>query len=90
MIGTQTNANIKGENVATPSERNDTTVRRGRMKAAVYFMEMGEWGNGGMGEWGNGEMGEWGNGEMGKCEVIKKVNSNELKWKQMNPNIKMH
>jgi hypothetical protein len=31
------------------------------------YMEVGEWGNGGMGEWGNGEgnggMGEWGNGE---------------------------
>jgi len=30
-------------------------------------------------------MGKWGNGE-----VIKKVNSNELKWKQKDPNIKMH
>jgi hypothetical protein len=35
-------------------------------------------------------MGKWGNGEMGKWEVIKKVNSNELKWKQKDPNIKIH
>ncbi len=29
------------------------------MNAAVYFMEMGKWGNGEMGKWGNGEMGKW-------------------------------
>jgi hypothetical protein len=51
---------------------------------------MGKWGNGGMGEWENGKMGKWENGKIGMCEVIEKVNSNELKWKQKNPNIKMH
>jgi hypothetical protein len=59
--------------VAAPCERNDTTVRSGNMNAAVYFKEMGKWEN----------------GKMGKCEVIEKVNSNELKWKQKDPNIKM-